>query len=70
MKVFVVLETYKTDFEDIFPNVVRICDTVQDALEVIADKCDTAVEEVEKELEENNCYSMSRVHYTIYKYVD
>ena len=71
MRVYVVLKTFRADsFQDIFPNVIAIDDTIEEAIGVIADECDTTVEEVENELEENNCYDIAQARYTIFKYVN
>lgn len=71
MRVYVVLKTFRADsFQDIFPNVIAIDNTIEEAIEVIADECDTTIEEVENELEENNCYDIAKARYTIFKYVN
>lgn len=69
MKLYVVLKTFKSDFADLFPNVVAIKDSISEAYEIIADECDTTIEKVENEFVENRCYGMANVRYTIYKYI-
>ena len=71
MKKFVVIKTYLTDIADIFPGVIAIVDTMQEALDAIYQAVqEYPIEEIEKELDENNCFEVGKARYTIDKFID
>ena len=71
MKAYVVLKTYITDIADIFPNVLRIADTMEEALDAIYQNVENyTMEEIEQEFDDNNCFESGKARYTIFKYVD